>query len=226
MEKSDRIITIDGPAGSGKSTLARNLAQALGWSCLDTGALYRAVALVADERGLAPSQASEAGALAASLDIRLYADGPETLVVVGDRDVTGLIRSPGISSLSSRFSAIPEVRGALLGLQRSLGQKGSLVAEGRDMGTVVFPRAGLKFFLTASPETRAGRRQLQLAREGVFVDPLDILSDIEARDYADSNRETARLEPAEGAFHIDSTDRSLFQVETIMIGEAKRAFGL
>ncbi|MDR1296273.1 MAG: (d)CMP kinase [Deltaproteobacteria bacterium] len=224
--ENENIITMDGPAGSGKSTLARNLAQAVGWSCLDTGAIYRAVALVASERGVGLDRPQEAGELAAGLDVRLYAENGVTLTVVGDRDVTGLLRTPEISALTSKYSAIPEVRAALMGLQRRLGAGGRVVAEGRDMGTVVFPLAPLKFFLTASPEARARRRYLQLAREGVLVDQEEILEGILARDHNDSSRETARLEPALDAYIIDSTNLSAFEVETIMIGEAKRVFGI
>ncbi|MDR1678052.1 MAG: (d)CMP kinase [Deltaproteobacteria bacterium] len=227
MENYKKIITIDGPAGSGKSLMAKNLAQALGWLCLDTGAIYRAVALIANERGISPTETKEAGNLAETLDLRLYCENSETLVIVGDRDVTGLLRSPEVSRLSSQFSAIPAVREALLNIQRRLGEKGHLVTEGRDMGSIVFPWAALKFFLTAKPEVRAGRRQQQLAREGVFVDLESILADITTRDYSDSNRSTAQLGLAqEGAIIIDSTSISAFEVETIMIGEAKRVFGL
>jgi cytidylate kinase len=226
MENRNRIITIDGPAGSGKSTLAKNLAQALGWACLDTGAIYRAVALVASERGLSPYQAKEASELAGSLDLRLYSEQSETLVIVGDRDVTGLLRSPEISKLSSQFSAIPGVREALLDLQRRLGERGYLVTEGRDMGTVVFPWAALKFYLTANQDVRARRRQQQLVREGIITDLETILAEMAARDYSDSNRGEASLRPAEGALHIDSSKMSAFEVETVMIGEAKKIFGL
>jgi cytidylate kinase len=226
MESYNRIITIDGPAGSGKSTLAKNLAQALGWTCLDTGAIYRAVALVADERGLTPDQTKQAGELAASLDLRLYFENSETLVIVGDRDVTGLLRSPEVSRLSSRFSAIPKVREALLGLQRRLGQRGDMVAEGREMGTVVFPWAALKFFLTANLDLRARRRQQQLSREGIFIELDELTAELAARDYSDSHRETAQLGPTEGAIYIDSSNMSAFEVETVMIGEAKKVFCL
>jgi cytidylate kinase len=222
----NNIITIDGPAGSGKSTLAQNLSQALGWTCLDTGAIYRAVALVATERGLTPEDQMETSRLTSELDIRLYFVGGQTLIIVGDRDVSGLIRTPEISHLTSLFSAIPGVRQALMSLQRRLGENGKLVCEGRDMGTVVFPWAALKFYLTASPEVRAQRRFQQLAREGILVDRDELLADIQARDYNDSHRGTARLKPAVDAYIIDSTDISAFEVETIMIGEAKRVFGI
>ncbi|MDR2366592.1 MAG: (d)CMP kinase [Deltaproteobacteria bacterium] len=226
MENREKIITIDGPAGSGKSTLARNLAQALGWANLNTGSMYRAVALVANERGIAPSQEREAKELVDSMDLRLYCENSETLVIVGDRDVTGLLGSPEVSRLSSRYSAIPGVREALLGVQRRIGERGFLVTEGRDMGTVVFPWAALKFFLTASPEVRALRRQGQLAREGVYVEMAEILADIAARDHSDSTRDVAQLKPALGAIHIDSSNVSAFEVETVMIGQAKKVFGL
>ncbi|MDR2301174.1 MAG: (d)CMP kinase [Deltaproteobacteria bacterium] len=226
MENKNKIITIDGPAGSGKSTLAKNLAQALGWTNLNTGLIYRTVALVANERGLDPTQTKEAELLAASLDLRLYCENSETLVVVGDRDVTKFLTTPEISNLSSRFSAIPGVREALMGIQRKIGENGYLVTEGRDMGTVVFPWAALKFFLTASPEVRAVRRQLQLAKEGILVDVEEIIADFAARDYSDSYRDTAQLKPAFDSIIIDSSKLSSFEVETMMIGQAKRVFSL
>ncbi|MDR0620526.1 MAG: (d)CMP kinase [Deltaproteobacteria bacterium] len=226
MDNINTIITIDGPAGSGKSTLAKNLAQALGWANLNTGSIYRAVALVANERGLSPTQAKEAEALTRSLDLRLYCEKSETLVIVGDRDVTGLINTPEVSRLSSKFSAIPGVRAALMDVQRRVGQRGHLVTEGRDMGTVVFPWAGLKFFLTASLAVRAARRQRQLARDGVYVEIEEIESDLAVRDHSDSTRETAQLKPADEAIHIDSSNLSAFEVETMMIGQAKKVFGL
>ncbi|MDR0356125.1 MAG: (d)CMP kinase [Deltaproteobacteria bacterium] len=224
--KSDKIITIDGPAGSGKSTLALNLAQAFGWVCLDTGALYRAVALVALERGLTPSDRQEAAELARTLDLRLYVEEGKTLVVAGDREVSSLIRTPEISNFASLFSALPEVREALVDAQRNLGSRGEVVAEGRDMGTVIFPWAALKFFLTAEAKVRAYRRHLQLAREGIVAELEKLEEDILIRDHNDSSRETAQLKPAPDAFIIDGTNLSAFEVETIMIGEAKRVFGL
>ncbi|MDR3135710.1 MAG: (d)CMP kinase [Deltaproteobacteria bacterium] len=226
MENRNKIITIDGPAGSGKSTLAKNLAQALGWTRMDTGVLYRAVALLASERGIDPAQSKEAQELTQSLDLRLYFENSETLIIVGDRDVTGLLRTPEISRLSSRFSAIPGVREALMTVQRRVGQRGFLVTEGRDMGTVIFPWAGLKFYLTAKPELRALRRQRQLAQEGIFVELEGILLDINNRDYSDSAREIAQLRPAEGAIIIDTSNISAFEAETMMIGQAKQVFGL
>jgi cytidylate kinase len=140
--------------------------------------------------------------------------------------VTGLLTSPEISRLSSRFSAIPEVREALMTVQRRVGENGHLVTEGRDMGSVVFPWAALKFFLTANPNVRAIRRQQQLARDGVFVELEEILADITIRDYADSNRESAQLVVPEGGIYIDSSKISAFEVETMMIGQAKKVFNL
>jgi cytidylate kinase len=220
--QSDRIITIDGPAGSGKSTLARNLAQALGWRHLDTGAIYRAVAVSARE--LMVEDPEEAVLLAASLDIRLDLSGAASRVWLGEREVTGLLREPSIAGLTSKLSSLPGVRAALMEVQRRQGDAGNLVAEGRDMGTVVFPLAGLKFFLTADPKVRAARRHLQLVSDGRQADPETILASIIERDTLDSGRDDAPLRVAPGAVVIDSTAMSPFEVETLMLGEAAKVF--
>ncbi|MDR1656324.1 MAG: (d)CMP kinase [Deltaproteobacteria bacterium] len=222
-ELIQQIITIDGPAGSGKSTISKNLANALGWRYLDTGALYRAVAVAADLMEIYDQES--VGALAATLDIKIKTVGSLARVWLGDREITELLRTPGISQLSSTVSAYPEVRAALMGLQRQQGAGGRMVAEGRDMGTVVFPRAGLKFFLTAEPEVRAARRRLELLREGRPETPAEVLRLIMERDQADSTRPEAPLTVPEGAIIVDSTRLSLFEVETIMLGETGRIFG-
>jgi cytidylate kinase len=218
-----RIITIDGPAGSGKSTLCQNLAAALGWRALDTGALYRAVAVAASEMML--SDPLEVQLLAESLEIRVESSPNGSRVWLGGREVTGRLRDPAMGLLSSKLSAIPGVRAALMGVQRLQGVGGRLVCEGRDMGTVVFPWARLKFFLTADLATRAGRRQLQLAREGRSTSAADILASLSARDQSDSGREEAPLRVPEGGVVIDSTTLSLIEVETLMLGEAAKVFG-
>ncbi|MDR3205123.1 MAG: (d)CMP kinase [Deltaproteobacteria bacterium] len=225
MDKT-QIITIDGPAGAGKSTLSKNLAQALGWNRLDTGAIYRAVALAAKESGLGPQDAQQVGLLAEKLDLSVKNHKAESRVFIGSRDVTGLIRNLEISALSSIYSSEPRVRAALLELQRRLGARGALVTEGRDMGTVVFPWAKLKFFLVADVGVRAERRYLQLIRKGVSADKASVLANLASRDLSDSSRSAAPLKPAPEALIIDSSNLSLFQVETIMLGKAKEVFGL
>ena len=223
LGRDDRIITIDGPAGSGKSTLCRNLADALGWRHLDTGALYRAVAVAACEMGI--STPFEAKLLAESLEIRVEQALSGSRVFIGEREVTDRLRDPSIGMLSSKLSAIAGVRAALMGVQREQGRQGRLVCEGRDMGTVVFPWARLKFFLTAGLEERAKRRQLQLLKDGRVAELAEILAGLASRDNSDSGREEAPLKIPKGGVVIDSTDLSLFEVETRMLGEAARVFG-
>ncbi|MDR1487841.1 MAG: (d)CMP kinase [Deltaproteobacteria bacterium] len=224
MNKED-MITIDGPAGSGKSTLAKNLAVALGWNYLDTGALYRAVALWALENGYAAGDGDKVGEMAEKLELRFVNLSGENRVFISDRDVTGLIRTAEISSLSSSLSAYPKVRASLVSIQRRLGQYGALVAEGRDMGTVIFPWAKLKFFLSADPATRARRRHHQMIMEGQPSNLENVLADILARDRNDSLRQASPLKADPMAVVIDSTNLSLFEVETIMIGQAQKIFG-
>jgi cytidylate kinase len=221
--QDDRIITIDGPAGSGKSTLCQNLAAALGWRHLDTGAIYRAVAVAAVEMRV--ESPMEAQLLAEGLDIRVEQSKAGSRVWLGGREVTSQLRDPRIGQLSSHLSAIPGVRSALLRVQRAEGEKGRLVCEGRDMGTVVFPWARLKFFLHAQLPERAKRRMAQLAQEGVTAHLWDVMTSIADRDNADASRDVAPMRAAPGAVVIDSTNMSLFEVETKMLGHAARAFG-
>jgi len=211
------IITIDGPSGAGKSTLARALARRLVWSYLDTGALYRALALAALDQGLDPGDQAAAEALAAGLPLTVKPTPEGTVTLVDGKDVTGRLRGPEVSRAASAISAWPGVRAALLGLQRDLGRQGQVVAEGRDMGTVVFPEAGLKFFLSASPEARAGRRHLELLENGVAVSREEVLADLLARDEADSNRAVAPLRPPQDAVPIDATDIDAEAVLKIML---------
>jgi cytidylate kinase len=199
------------------------VAAALGWRALDTGSIYRAVAVAAYEMRL--SDPLEVQLLAESLEIRVEPSATGSRVWLGEREVTSRLRDPAMGLLSSKISAIAGVRSALMGVQRQQGVGGRLVCEGRDMGTVVFPWARLKFFLTADLETRARRRHLQLAREGREASAADILASLSARDESDSGREEAPLRVPEGGVVIDSTSLSLFEVETIMLGEAAKVFG-
>ncbi|OLE24103.1 MAG: cytidylate kinase [Catenulispora sp. 13_1_20CM_3_70_7] len=185
------VVAIDGPAGAGKSTVARGVARALDFGYLDSGALYRAVALALLEQGGPPAQRAQEAEI--ELDDRVRLDG---------RDVTDAIRAPEVSEMASRIAAIREVREALLGKQRELVAEGDWVAEGRDIGTVVVPGAELKIFLTASPEARARRRARELG-----TDWRTVLRDQTLRDAQDSQRPHSPLRPAPDAIELDSTDR-------------------
>lgn len=203
-QKKRLVVAIDGPAGAGKSTAARRLAARLGYAFLDTGAIYRAVALVARRRGIDWGDAPALAALAERLDLVFVPQGEVNRVMVDGQDVTAEIRAPEISEGASRVSAHPPVRAALLDLQRRLAAGGGVVAEGRDVGTVVFPQAEAKFFLTASPSERAGRRARELAAAGRPVDAARVLEEMRIRDERDSTRAVAPLRKADDAIEIDS----------------------
>jgi cytidylate kinase len=200
--KASFVVTIDGPAGAGKSTVARALAKLLGYAFLDSGALYRAGASVAQSRGIAWSDGPALGALIQGLDIRFV--GEANAIIVNGQDLSVEIRRPEISQGASQVSAFPEVREALLALQRRMGESGHVVAEGRDMGTVVFPGAGAKFFLVAPIEERAKRRTLELAAKGQSQDPQAVLAEMRERDQRDSTRAVAPLRRADDALEIDT----------------------
>jgi cytidylate kinase len=206
------VVTIDGPAGAGKSTVAKLLARRLGYRLLDTGAIYRAVALSARGRGIAWSDAAACAAIARALDIRFDFVGDKNHVYVADSDVTVAIRTPEISQGASQVSAHPEVRAALLELQRRLGAGGGVVVEGRDTGTVVFPAADAKFFLTASEAERARRRVAELAAAGTTVAYADTLRDIQDRDRRDASRDTAPMVAAPDAVLVDSSTQTIEDV--------------
>jgi len=196
------IVTLDGPAGAGKSTLARHLAQQLGWTYLDTGAMYRAVTWAAMDRGVDIGDATALGALARSLRLALL-PGPDGARVEADgRDITEAIRSAAVTGRVSAVAAVAEVRDAMVAEQRRIGEAADLVAEGRDMGTVVFPDAPLKVYVTASPGVRAERRAAELARAGRIVDVRALEQELVARDALDSGREVAPLRPASDARHL------------------------
>ncbi len=207
------VITVDGPAGSGKSTVSRLLAERLSFTCLDTGALYRAVALKALREGIDAGDTAGLEALCRTTRIRIHGGpGGQTRVFVDDEDVTPLIRTPEVSMLASKVSAVPAVRQALLPIQREAARDSGVVAEGRDMGTVVFPDAPFKFFLTASIEERSRRRYRELSGEGDGPSLEDVRREVTRRDRRDSNRAVAPLRPAPGAIVIDSTDLAIPEV--------------
>jgi len=201
------VITLDGPSGSGKGTIARQVAAALGYHLLDSGALYRLTALAASRRGVDLDDAEAVARVAADLDVSFgcNADGGEQVLLDGS-DVSREIRTEDCGAGASTVAAHPAVRDALLGLQRAFRQPPGLVADGRDMGTQVFPDAGLKVFLTASAEERARRRYKQLKDKGIDVSLAALSRDIEARDRRDTERETAPLRPADDARILDSSE--------------------
>jgi CMP/dCMP kinase len=210
------VVAIDGPAGAGKSTTARQLAARLSYSFLDTGALYRAVALTARQRGIDWADGPGLAAMTGALSLRFEGSGADTRILVDEADVTRAIRMPEISEGASRVSAFPEVRAALLELQRSIGARGRIVAEGRDTGTVVFPTAPAKFFLTAPVEVRAERRTRELRAAGQQVDPAEVMREMELRDARDRGRAVSPLRKADDALEIDTAGRSADQVVDLM----------
>ncbi|GIV07105.1 MAG: cytidylate kinase [Fimbriimonadales bacterium] len=199
------VVAIDGPAGSGKSTLAKNLARALGFVFLDTGAMYRALALAAQRAGVHPDDADALALLAQQVAIRFTAEGESQRVLLNDEDVSDAIRTPEISDLASRVSVHSGVRHAMVQLQRALAaQAHGVVAEGRDTTTVVFPGAAVKFYLDASPQERARRRQHQLQQQGIEVDFDTLLQQIIERDARDAARADSPLRIAPDAIVIQN----------------------
>ncbi|MCD7833615.1 MAG: (d)CMP kinase [Lachnospiraceae bacterium] len=205
-------IAIDGPAGAGKSTIAKRAAQELSFIYVDTGAMYRAIALGLLRRG---TDIEDAAALAAALDVTevgiRYMDGEQHVYLNGE-DVSSRIRTETVSDMTSRSSAIPAVRAKLTDLQRELARQENVLMDGRDIGTMILPDADLKIFLTASVETRAKRRYLEQAQKGENCSLEEIEKDIRERDYRDSHRETAPLRQAEDAVRIDSSEMTIEEV--------------
>jgi cytidylate kinase len=209
------IVAIDGPAGSGKSTVAKAVAMRLGLQYLDTGAMYRTIALLALEEGLDLEDDAVLGQLARSTEISFdHEDGQPlpTRVVADGRDVTAAIRTPEVDASVSAAARAPSVREAMVAAQRVIGHRGNLVAEGRDIGTVVFPDAELKIYLTATPQERARRRHLERVERGEDVQETDVLEGIIARDGADSSREVSPLAAADDARLLDTTGLTIDEV--------------
>ena len=206
------VIAIDGPTGSGKGTVSRGLARQLSWHLLDSGALYRLVALAARRRGVSLEDVAGLVDAAESMDVVFSAAGNEERIALEGEDVTGELRTEEAGADASRVATIPEVRAALLERQRGFARSPGLVADGRDMGSVVFPEAVLKVFLTAAPEERAVRRYKQLSEKGIDVSLATLSREIVERDQRDADRPVAPLRPAADARVLDSTGLTAEQV--------------
>ena len=206
------VITVDGPSGAGKGTLCMLLAEKLGWNLLDSGAIYRVLALAAIHHGVDIESEDALVPLAAHLDVQFIAEGELVKVILEGEDVSGTLRTEEVGNTASKVAALPHVREALLRRQRAFSEQPGLVADGRDMGTVVFQGAEVKIFLDASAEERATRRMNQLQKKGLDVNFGSLLSEIQERDYRDRNRAVAPLRPADDALVLDSTELSIEQV--------------
>ncbi|MCP4127853.1 MAG: (d)CMP kinase [Gammaproteobacteria bacterium] len=214
------VITIDGPSGSGKGTIASLLAERLGWEVLDSGALYRLVGYAAEKSGIGFDQVDNLCEIARNLNVTFKGDQ----VLLDGEEVSRFIRTEMAGNAASKVAAVPEVRAALLEWQRSFAREPGLVADGRDMGSVVFPDAGVKVFLTASAEERANRRYNQLKEKGIGVSLRDLVRDIRERDERDQNRDVAPLIAPVAALEVESTSLSIDEVLEQVLGEVRTAF--
>ncbi|WP_413111406.1 (d)CMP kinase [Thaumasiovibrio sp. DFM-14] len=212
MSSSAPVITVDGPSGAGKGTLCMLLADQLGMRLLDSGAIYRVLALAALHHDVDITSEDALVPLAANLDVQFIAEGDLVKVILEGEDVSGTLRTEDVGNTASKIAALPRVREALLRRQRAFAGEPGLIADGRDMGTVVFPRAEVKIFLDASAEERAKRRMNQLQNKGLDVNLDALLSEIQERDYRDRNRAVAPLRPADDALVLDSTELNIEQV--------------
>lgn len=221
MTQAIPVIAIDGPSGTGKGTLAYRLSQHLGWHLLDSGALYRIVAVGSEAAGIDPGQIADVCAFAQQMDVAFSTVFPGSITLNGT-EISDLVRLEESGAKASVVAAIPELRRALMARQHAFRQPPGLVADGRDMGTVVFPDAALKFFLTATAEVRAERRYKQLINKGVDVSLRTLLLDIQARDERDSTRSVAPLVPAGDAILIDTSGMDADAVFALCLREVQR----
>lgn len=210
--RSVPVVAIDGPVGSGKGTISTGLARRLGWHFLDSGSLYRLVAVAALDAGANPADEAALSKIAAGLDFEFVEKDGRTVSLLAGRDVTDRLRTEEVSRLASRVAAVQSVRAAMVDRQRAFVRPPGLVADGRDMGTIIFPNADLKVYLTAGVEERAMRRYKQLKEKGESVNLPRLFREIKARDERDMTRAIAPLRPAEDAILIDSTENSIDEV--------------
>lgn len=224
MMNQGPVITIDGPSGAGKGTVSQLIAEKLGWHMLDSGALYRLLALAVSHHGMSVDDVETLKVLAEHLDVQFTQseEGKAEIILEGEV-VTQAIRTEEVGNSASKLAAIPEVREGLLLRQRAFSQLPGLVADGRDMGTVVFPGAQIKIFLTASAEERAQRRFQQLQQKGEAVNLAELIDKIKERDERDANRAVAPLVPAPGALIVDSTNLTIEQVVELVFAEVVKA---
>src|SRR5512135_2823057 len=219
MSKKRMVIAIDGPSGAGKSTIAKLLASRLGYIYIDSGAMFRAVGWKAKREGIDPADEVRLADLCRSTEVTIKLDGREPRFYVDGIDVSGEIRTPEMGMMASAVSKARAVRERLLVLQRELGKNGGVVMDGRDIGTIVFPDADVKFYLDASAEERGRRRYLELRAKGMDVDRARITQEIEERDKQDSGREIAPIKQADDALLIDSSSMSIDEVLNRMVSE-------
>lgn len=220
------VITIDGPSGSGKGTISLNIADKLGWHMLDSGSLYRLTALACTMDGVDLENVSQVADIAENLDVEFRPEDRNLCILLRGEVVSEAIRAEEIGMKASTVAAIPQVRQALLARQRAFARGPGLVADGRDMGTTVFPQAQLKIFMTASCEERAERRYKQLKQKGISVSLADLVTDLRLRDEQDTNRSVSPLKPADDAIVLDTTEMSIEQVTAKLLQLAEQTFSV